>query len=238
MAIVYNGTTFSGANTAQNIAFNGSAMCSVNMHSPAANVGVIPVFSRGYWRRESDWNDDTFHACIYRIDSDGEIYVCWWANPSATHYLNHPGYSLATNCLFLCYSYYMHAYGNVSSESQPIIIVKGTSGECAGCVLCYTLSTSQWNPQKSWCSLCRGKNPTATCTYLGYFVGSCSGTFSFYWPNDQSVGRCWYNGRGTYSATSESTAEYFIDNICFKDIAANGVLRNCYIGCDMRVINA
>lgn len=238
MAITYNGITFSGSNTSQNIAYNGATLCSVNAKTYIQNLGMsmVPMYTRSCWIRATDWDDDYFHACIYRIDSDGEIYVCWWTNPSADHYLSHPGYSLATNCLYLCYSYYMHAYGETSGD-QPIIIIQGTSGECESCICCYTLSTSQWNPQKSWCCLCRGPYPSATCTRLGYLISCCSGTFSFYF-RDRSVGRCWYYGRGGCEATSCSVAEYCIDDIGFRNTLLNGVLAGCYIGRDFTTINA
>lgn len=231
MAIVYNGTTFSGANTSQNVVYNGNTMCTVT-------INEVPVFSRGIWSRVTDWDDDNFHTCVYRIDSDGEIYVCWWTCPSATHYLNHPGFSLSGQCLYLCYSYYVNAYGSDTRNGQPIIRIQGTGGACSGCIFCCTLDTSQWNPQKSWCSRNIASYPSNTCACLSCLITCCSGTFRFYWPGDTDVGRCWYYGYGTYGAFTNAVAEYCLDDMCFRNNCLNGVLANCYIGRNSSQINA
>lgn len=227
MAIVYNGTTFSGSNSRQNINYNGTNMCTI-VKQESGNA--IPVYSRSGWYRSTNNSGGQFHACVYRIDADGEIYVCWWACPSASHCLLHPGFSFNNYvCLGICYADRVFSYTNYTI-GQPIIEVKGTSGECAGCTFCCTLNTSQWNPQSVWHSYTIRNSPSATVSCISNSSTCCGGTFRFYWPGDNTVGRCWYYGYGTYGASSNSTSSYVIDCLCFYGATRNGVLSNCCIG--------
>lgn len=226
MAIVYNGTTFSGTNSSQNINYNGVNMCTV-VKQESGNT--IPVYSRGDWYISTNNSTGQFHACVYRIDSDGEVYVCWWSCPSVSYCLLHPNFSFNNYvCLGICYADRVYSYTG-STIGQPVIEVKGTSGECSGCTFSCTLNTSQWNPQSVWHSYTIRNSPSATLSCISGSSTCCSGTFRFYF-SDRYIGRCWYYGYGTYEASSNSVSSYVVDCLCFQNWTNNGVLSNCCIG--------
>lgn len=220
MAIVYNGTTFSGSNSAQNVNFNGTNMCTVVQCDK-------PVFSRGEWYATSNGNAVRFNACIYRIDGDGEIYVCWWVGPNTEFKLLHPNFSFNSDVtLSMCLARRVFTYDTRGYIGQPKIVVEGISGECSSCVFVCTLSTSQWNPPTSWSSVDIDNWPSNVCADLGSFSTNYSGTFRFYWPGDTTVGRCWYYHYGSCRACGDSCAQFVLDCLCFTDDDRNGVLRN------------
>jgi len=226
MAIVYNGTTFSGANSAQNVNYNGTNMCTVL-------IGATPVFSRGRWNSYTNGSDNRFCACVYRIDSDGEIYVCWWVNPSKSFVLCHPDFEFNSDVtLSMCLARKVFSYDLAGYIGRSKIVVEGTSGECSNCVFVCTLSSSQWNPQVGCSKVYVYNSPSSTCSDMASYRTCCSGTFRFYWPGDTAVGRCWYYGRGGYRACGDSYASYCIACLCFNDDSRNGVLINCSVGYD------
>ena len=230
MAIEYSGATFSGANSAQNVSFNNTNMCNVEING-------VPVFSRGSWSRTADWGDDAFNACIHCITRTGVIYICWWTYPDATHYLCHPDYSFNDNTeLDVSFETCMNAYGG--NGGQPVIIIKGCYGCCFGCTFCCTLSTSQWSATVNSHTTTISNYPSSTCSLLCNLGCRCSGIFHFTWPNDPSVGCCWYARRGEARVYSYYCSEYCLDKICFTNSSNNGVLSNCYIGRDSACICA
>lgn len=223
MAIVFNGTTFTGSNSAQNVNFNGTNMCTVVQCNK-------PVFSRGDWYTTSSGSGVQFGACVYRIDSDGEIYVCWWVGFGNGFGLLHPNFSFDSDVnLTMCMATRSYSYDTRGYIGQPKIVIEGTGGECSECVFTCTLNTSQWSPQTHWATVDIDNCPRDVESCLGNTYTSCCGTFRFYWPGDTTVGRCWYYGRGNYRAYGDSYASFTVACLCFTDDDRNGVLKNCSI---------
>ncbi len=228
MAIVYNGTTFSGSNSSQNVYYNGTNMCNVVQWNNNGRYAV-PVYSRGEWYITTGSGENRFHSCIYRIDSDGEIYVCWWVDFGNSFNLLHPSFSFNSDVklpMFMVNGIY--TYDTAGYIGRPKIIIEGISGECEGCMCICTLNTSQWNPSAIAQLVSIRNSPSSTESCLWDYSTSCCGTFRFYF-NDRSIGRCWYYHYGAAQACSDSYASFTNTYLCFTDDDRNGVLRNCVI---------